>query len=89
MTTKNAEELKARALAKEIWRYADLLLLGYATDRATLRRQIARDGFPEPIVIGPNSVGWVSNEVRSFFAARPRGAAPQPSRKAVRDEEAA
>jgi predicted DNA-binding transcriptional regulator AlpA len=80
MSPASIEELKAKARAKEIGRYSDLKLLGFATDRATLRRHIATEGFPEPIVLGPNSVGWVMDEVRAWFAARPRGQAPQPLR---------
>jgi predicted DNA-binding transcriptional regulator AlpA len=74
------EIAKAAASAKVLWRFFDLKFLGYATDRATLRRQIVRDGFPKPIVLGPNTVAWDADEVRAWLAGRPRGAAPQPSR---------
>ena len=32
-----------------------------------------RDGlFPAPIVLGPNSVGWFTDEVDEWLASRPR-----------------
>jgi predicted DNA-binding transcriptional regulator AlpA len=65
---------------REIWRFADLKLLGIVADRATVRRWVASEGFPKPIVLSANSIGWPSAEVREWLASRPRGAAPQPSR---------
>jgi predicted DNA-binding transcriptional regulator AlpA len=74
------EIAQAAASAKVLWRFCDLKFLGYATGRATLRRQIVRDGFPKPIVLGPNSVAWDAEEVRAWLMCRPRGSAPQPRR---------
>jgi predicted DNA-binding transcriptional regulator AlpA len=65
--------------AKEIWRNSDLDLLGYG-NRKTRRRWVETEGFPEPIILGPNSIGWIPEEVRDWTKRRARGAAPQPSR---------
>ena len=73
------ESLLAKIHAKEIWRNSDLDTLGYG-DRKTRRRWIVTEGFPEPIVLGPNSIGWHAEEVREWTKARPRGLAPQPPR---------
>jgi predicted DNA-binding transcriptional regulator AlpA len=78
------EEARRRALAKEIFKFSDLVLLGYVDDRATLRRWIKDQGFPAPLVLGPNSLGWIANEVHGWIGARPRGAAPQRSRPGKR-----
>jgi predicted DNA-binding transcriptional regulator AlpA len=76
MAPSNTEELRA----KEIWSFRDLKALGIVNDRATLRRRIASEGFSQPVILGPNSVGWIADEVRSWLASRPRGPAPQPLR---------
>jgi predicted DNA-binding transcriptional regulator AlpA len=55
--------------------------LGYATDRATTRRRIARGDFPPPVILSSNSVAWIAAEVRDNAANRPRGLAPQPPRQ--------
>jgi len=66
--------------ARELWRFADLKLLGYVADRATLRRWMNVEGFPKPIVLSANSIAWRAPEVLEWLANRPRGAAPQPPR---------
>ena len=77
---------RAEAQSLDIWKYNHLKLLGHATDRATLRRWIDRHGFPQPIVLSGDSIAWVADEVRAWFANRPRGAAPQPRRYKPRAE---
>jgi predicted DNA-binding transcriptional regulator AlpA len=84
----NIERARAAAKAKELWPFADLRLLGIVNDRATLRRRIAREGFPQPLVLSGNSVAWVASEVREWLASRPRGAAPQPGRSRARQANA-
>ena len=66
--------------AKEMWTHNDLVVLGYASDRATTRRRIARGDFPAPVIMSSNSISWVASEVRQSIANRPRGLAPQPQR---------
>ena len=69
---------RAEALARELWKFSHLKMFGIVDDRATLRRWMARQNFPEPLVLSNNSIAWVSSEVRAWLASRPRGAAPSP-----------
>ena len=39
---------------------------------ATIYRKIARGEFPRPVILGPNSRGWFSNEIDDWLASRPR-----------------
>jgi prophage regulatory protein len=43
--------------------------------RTTLWRLERRGGFPARLRLGPNSVGWLDDEVRQWIKARPRGMA--------------
>lgn len=36
----------------------------------TLWRWTRRKGFPSPIKLGPNSVGWIEAEISEWLAAR-------------------
>jgi prophage regulatory protein len=36
----------------------------------TLWRWTRREGFPAPIKLGPNSVGWIEAEINEWLAAR-------------------
>ena len=74
------KRLLAEIRERDFWPYRDLERLGIVHDRATLRRwmKLAHDPFPEPVVMGPNSVAWRADEVRPWLARRPRGRAPQP-----------
>ncbi len=36
----------------------------------TLWRWTRRKGFPAPIKLGPNSVGWIEAEINDWLAAR-------------------
>jgi predicted DNA-binding transcriptional regulator AlpA len=74
------EEAKRAALARELWRFRELKLLGYVADRATARRRMDKEGFPQPIVLSGNAIAWVASEVIAWVASRPRGSAPQPHR---------
>ncbi|MEW6438817.1 MAG: AlpA family phage regulatory protein [Pseudomonadota bacterium] len=56
----------------QILRFKDLKRLGVVTDRMSLRRRILADGFPPGILLGPNSIGWNSDEVDAWLTARPR-----------------
>jgi predicted DNA-binding transcriptional regulator AlpA len=76
-----ARELaKAAAGARALWRFGDLKLLGIVNDRATVRRLIKNESFPQPLILSANSVAWRADEVRGWLDSRPRGAAPQPAR---------
>lgn len=66
---------------RELWRFADLRLLGIVADRKTLRRWMETQGFPQPIILTANSIAWRSAEVREWVDSRPRGLAPQPARQ--------
>ena len=37
---------------------------------ATLWRWTRRKGFPAPIQLGPNTVGWLTTEIDEWLAAR-------------------
>lgn len=53
-------------------RRAELLeVLGVSA--ASLYRWIADGHFPNPIKLGPNSVGWRQSEVREWLESRERG----------------
>jgi hypothetical protein len=70
----------AKIQAKSFWPFADLKTQGIVDDRQTLRRRMRSEGFPPPVILGPNSIAWPADEVRKWLASRPRGAAPQPKR---------
>jgi prophage regulatory protein len=53
-----------------ILRFPDLKERRIVANRMTLRRWIAKQGFPKPIHLGPNSVGWIKGEVEAWLAAR-------------------
>ena len=42
--------------------------------KSTIYRLIERKEFPAPIQLGPNSVGWLREEIEEWIASRPRGA---------------
>ncbi len=68
---------------RELLRFRDLKALAILEDRSTARRWMnpkSDDPFPSPIVLSPNSVAWVTSEVRAWLDRRPRGAAPQQRR---------
>ena len=77
MPTQNLDDAKREVKIRELWRFRDLKLLGYAVDRATLRRRIAKDGFPQPIILSGNAIAWVAAEVIEWFNTRARGPSPQ------------
>lgn len=41
--------------------------------KSTIYRLIERKEFPAPIRLGPNSVGWLREEIEEWIASRPRG----------------
>jgi predicted DNA-binding transcriptional regulator AlpA len=45
---------------------------GIVPNRTTLARSIERSGFPAPIELGANRLGWDLDEVRAWIASRPR-----------------
>lgn len=44
--------------------------------RSTIYEMIRRGEFPAPIELGPNRVGWLSDEIDAWLATRPRRRAP-------------
>ena len=42
--------------------------------RYTVYRLIKSDGFPKPIQLGRQAVGWYEHEVDKWIASRPRAA---------------
>jgi prophage regulatory protein len=41
--------------------------------RDTIRRREHAGTFPRRVKLGPNSVGWIEEEVDAWIASRPRG----------------
>jgi prophage regulatory protein len=42
----------------------------------SIYRDIQAGTFPQPVQLGPNSVGWIDEEVDEWIASRPRGVIP-------------
>ena len=80
MKNSDFEKSKADADAMVLWRFNVLKALGIVEDRATLRRWMATEGFPPPLILGPNSLAWDAEETRQWVKNRLCGAAPQPPR---------
>jgi hypothetical protein len=80
MNSADIEEWKARIQAKSFWPFSDLKAQGIVNDRATLRRWMREQEFPQPVILGPNSLAWKADLVRDWVASRPCGPAPQPKR---------
>jgi prophage regulatory protein len=38
----------------------------------TIYRKMQAGDFPQPILLGPNSVGWIEEEVDAWSKSRPR-----------------
>jgi len=53
-------------------RYSDLKARQIVTNRMTLRRWIAEQGFPAGVQLGPNSVAWREDEIEAWLASRQR-----------------
>ncbi len=41
--------------------------------RNSLHNAVEKHGFPEPVQVGPNRIGWWESEVDEWLKARPRG----------------
>lgn len=48
------------------------LLEGLQISSVTLWRWVRAGRFPKPIRLGPNTVGWLKNEVSAWLESRPR-----------------
>lgn len=57
---------------EKLLRYPDLKARGIVSNRMTLRRWIAEQGFPAPVHLGPNSVAWPEAEIEAWLASRSR-----------------
>ena len=53
-----------------IYREKDVLAL-LGVSKATLWRWRRDGGFPHPIQLGPNTVGWLREDVHEWLEARP------------------
>jgi predicted DNA-binding transcriptional regulator AlpA len=53
-------------------RYLDLKARGIVSNRMTLRRWIAEEGFPAGVQLGPNSVAWPEDEINAWVKSRSR-----------------
>lgn len=55
-------------------RFPDLVARGVVTNRMTLRRWMAlpfdEDPFPQPIVLGKNSIAWRAEDVSAWLDRR-------------------
>lgn len=45
---------------------------------AWIYRQEKNGNFPARVRLGPNSVGWIEDEIEAWMAALPRGPKPSP-----------
>lgn len=45
--------------------------LGFGS-RTTIWRAVKRGDFPQPVIIGRNSIGWRADEIEAWVAALPR-----------------
>jgi prophage regulatory protein len=54
----------------EFYRFTDLKSRRIVENRMTLRRWMATQGFPRPVNLGPNSIGWIKAEVDEWLARR-------------------
>lgn len=43
--------------------------------RTTIWRLETQSDFPKRIKLGPNSVGWIADEIQNWLDTRPRGLA--------------
>ena len=57
-------------------RFRDLKARGIVSNHVTLKRWIAKEGFPPGILLGPNSRAWLESDIEAWLASRPteRGA---------------
>jgi predicted DNA-binding transcriptional regulator AlpA len=59
----------ARNIAeKHLFTFADLVRLGYVSNRMTLNRRIARGEFPPPIKVSARNVLWIRADLDSWLA---------------------
>jgi len=59
-------------------RFKDLQARGIINNWPMLKRRIARDGFPQGRMIGPNHRAWIEEEVEKWIKSRPvAGPAPK------------
>jgi prophage regulatory protein len=49
------------------------LLAKVGLNYVTIWRHTREGNFPQPIQLGPNSVGWIEEEVDAWIASRRRG----------------
>ena len=59
-------------MTQKLLRFKDLVERGIVRNWTTLMRLIREQGFPEGILIGPNSRAWPEDEVDAWVASRPR-----------------
>jgi predicted DNA-binding transcriptional regulator AlpA len=67
-------------MARRLLRYEDLVKLGYWRNRMGVTRAVAA-GFPKPVSIGPNSIGWFEDEVDEYAATLTRRSYQDPDKK--------
>ena len=58
-------------MVNRVLRYTDLQEAGIVNNRATLYRWIKDHGFPQGILLGSNSRGWLESDVAKWLQARP------------------
>jgi predicted DNA-binding transcriptional regulator AlpA len=79
--------IREAKMARRLLRYEDLRLLGYWTNRMGVSRAVA-SGFPQPVEIGPNSIGWWEDEVDEYDRDRRRRSYKFPDKKTAAPEAA-
>ena len=58
------------SLEHAYWRFSDLKARNIVKNRMTLWRWIQDNGFPEGILLGPNTRAWSVPEVRDWLKTR-------------------
>ena len=58
-------------MVDRILRFVDLKEAGFVNNRATLYRWIKLHGFPQGVLLGPNSRGWSEKDVLEWLNSRP------------------
>lgn len=75
MKREHGERL-AGTTSPAVWRLREVLQR-VGVSRSTLYRYVHVEGFPPPVRLGPNRVGWRVEEVEAWLASRPVSYVPR------------
>lgn len=62
--------LRRWMVAFHYYRFPDLVARGIVSNRTTLARWIKQYGFPQGVLLGPNSRAWPVEEIETWLRAR-------------------